>query len=116
MSDNFQKRKWSSLGALKKHITNDHKIEVAPSHSGALKGDADRETNSTSFPNHFYFDHILTLVIPGFYRNMKLLATGTDTSLNTPRKTKAIVKDRHILDIPTLKNGMVSGNVSRSIP
>ncbi|EON96177.1 hypothetical protein UCRPA7_8332 [Phaeoacremonium minimum UCRPA7] len=81
------RKAWSSLGALKKHIKVAHGLEVAPSVQGSL----------TSFEDN---------KMAKFYRDMYRLATGEDVELSTPRKAKAVAADKEaLLALPLKENG-----------
>ncbi|KAI1174389.1 hypothetical protein F4777DRAFT_580075 [Nemania sp. FL0916] len=75
------RNKFSSLGALKKHIRGAHQCDVAVSHPGGLTVRDDRLTYE-------------------YWRDIYKLAHGTDAVPETPRKAKAVWKDTDLLPIP----------------
>ncbi|KAK2036442.1 hypothetical protein LZ31DRAFT_561133 [Colletotrichum somersetense] len=78
--------RWSSLGALKKHIKEAHELEVAPSAAGALSSAEDQRTAA-------------------FYDGLHRLFQGMKVNLVTPRKARAIVEDRQLHNLPLHGDG-----------
>ncbi|KAI1753917.1 hypothetical protein F4782DRAFT_57231 [Xylaria castorea] len=70
----MDRHKFSSLGALKKHIRTAHEIEVAESHSGGLTARDDQLTAK-------------------YWMDIYNLSNGTTAKPAPPRKAKAVVKD-----------------------
>ncbi|KAI0459246.1 hypothetical protein F5B21DRAFT_455987 [Xylaria acuta] len=75
------RHKFSSLGALKKHIRTAHEIEPADSHPGGLKAR----------------DDVLTAK---YWKDIHTLSTGTAAEPQTPRKAKAVLKDSNLFPVP----------------
>ncbi|KAK2031152.1 hypothetical protein LX32DRAFT_637479 [Colletotrichum zoysiae] len=78
--------RWSSLGALKKHIKEAHELEVAPSAAGGLSSADDQKTSR-------------------FYNGLHRLSKGMKVNLVTPRKARAIMEDRELHNSPLHGDG-----------
>ncbi|KAH7328798.1 hypothetical protein B0I35DRAFT_404116 [Stachybotrys elegans] len=73
--------RWSSLGALKKHLRDAHKVAAAPSSAGSLSSAHDQKTAD-------------------FYHDLKRRAEGEDVASSTPRKPQAIANDAALFTVP----------------
>ncbi|KAI0398837.1 hypothetical protein F4802DRAFT_611349 [Xylaria palmicola] len=76
------RHRWSSMGALKKHVRDAHEVAVAESHPGGLKAKDD-------------------LAMIEYWANIYKLSHGTAAEVATPRKAKAVAKDNDLFEIPT---------------